>query len=212
MHFFIVIVFLLTASFSAAAPKIQVDHLGKSMGGWTDKGGKAAKFEVSGSLYRSWKPEISPTPVGGIFVSIRIDHLRGILASDDHASLEVTFDKDGNVVSARSSIALQGKRVTSDLIEGTGRLGARLVGMDLAAKVGTEMVSSLSSKILREKIREPGRVSFPAVLQHQYNLLCLALTTDEKDEGEPEEDAEGGGEAAPPERKAVPLEIEAPKK
>ena len=215
MRFSIVIVFFLTTTFSIADPKIQVDHLGKSMGGWADKGGKAAKFEVSGSRYRSWKPEISPTPVGGIFVSIRIDHLRGLLASDDHASLEVTFDKDGNVVSARSSIALQGKRVTSDLIEGTGRLGARLVGMDLAAKVGTEMVSNLSSKILREKIREPGRVSFPAVLQHQYNLLCLALKTDETDENdeeEPEENAEGEGEARPPARKAVPLEIEAPKK
>lgn len=192
---------------SPAAPKVRLDELGRSLGGWTDKSGKAAKYEVSGSSYRSWKPEVSPTPTGGIFVSVRIDHLRGMLASDDHASLEVTFDKDGNVVSARSSIALQGRRVTSDLIEGTGKLGAQLVGMDLAAKVGTEMISNLSGKILREQIREPGRVSFPAVLQHQYNLLCLAIET-----GGEEGDPEGEVEKEDPERKVVPLEIEAPKK
>jgi hypothetical protein len=209
IHFFLF--FLLTVLVSHAAPVIQVEQLGKAMGGWTDKGGKAARFEVSGSLYRSWKPEVSPTPTGGIFVSVRLDHLRGLLASDDHASLEVTFDAEGNVVSARSSIALQGRRVTSDLIEGTGRLGARLVGMDLAAKVGTEMVSNLSSKIFKEKIREPGRVSFPAVLQHQYNLLCLALET-EQAEDEEEGEGEDGGHSDGKERTAVPLTIEAPKK
>ncbi len=194
-----------------AAPEVKVDELGRSMGGWKDSGGKAAKFEVSGSVYRCWRPEVSPTPIGGIFVSLRIDHLRGVFASDDHSSLEVTFDRDGNVVSARSSIALQGKKVTSDLIEGTGKLGASLVGMELAAKVGAEMVSSLSAKILRENIREPGRVSFPAVMQHQYNLLCLAVTIPVDElaglEGEDQVDRNQSEE-----RKAVTLKIEVPKK
>lgn len=187
-------------------------ELGKSMGGWKDKGGKAAKFEVSGSTYRCWKPEMSPTPAGGIFVSIRIDHLRGIFASDDHSSLHVTFDRDGNIVSARSSIALQGKKVTSDLIEGTGKLGASLVGMDLAAKVGAEMVSSLSAKILRENIKEPGRVSFPAVMQHQYNLLCLAVTIPGEVDESDEENLDDTAVKAEQGRKSVPLKIETPKK
>lgn len=178
------------------------------MGGWKDRGGKAARFEVSGSKYRCWKPELTPTPAGGIFVSLRIDHLRGLLASDDHASLEVTFDADGNVVSARSSIALQGRRVTSDLVEGTGKLGAHFAGMDLAAKVGAEMIASLSAKVLRENIKEPGRVSFPAVLQHQYNLLCLAVSAPEVDQ----EVAEVPSDEAEKPRKAVPLEIEPARK
>lgn len=208
MRKLILLLFVSAVSLAHAGPELRVDDLGKSMGGWKDKGGKAAKFEVSGSKYRCWKPELSPTPTGGIFVSVRIDHLRGMLASDDHASLEVTFDKEGNVVSARSSIALQGKKVTSDLVEGTGKAGTKLVGMDLAAKVGTEMVTSLTAKILRENIKEPGRVSFPAVLQHQYNLLCLAVKM-------PEEAEINGGEddtADQDERKAVPLKINTPKK
>ncbi len=205
--FLIVCFWTSLASLASAAPEVQVEEMGKAMGGWKDKGGKAAKFEVSGSTYRCWKPEVSPTPTGGIFVSMRIDHLRGVFSADDHSSLNVTFDKHGDIVSARSSIALQGKKVTSDLIEGTGKLGARLVGMELAARVGTEMVSSLSAKILRENIKEPGRVSFPAVMQHQYHLLCLAVTM-------PEVEDEAGEDDNPEreERKSVPLEIALPKK
>lgn len=208
MRLLIVSFFIMAVPFLHAAPELKIDDLGKTMGGWKDKGGKAAKFEVSGSKYRCWKPELSPTPTGGVFVSVRVDHLRGVFASDDHASLEVTFDQDGNVVSARSSIALQGKKVTSDLVEGTGKAGTKLVGMDLAAKVGTEMITSLTAKILRENIKEPGRVSFPAVLQHQYNLLCLALKMPEGAKVEEREDDTTKIE----ERKAVPLEINAPKK
>lgn len=208
MRILLLSLFSLATLLTHAAPELRVADLGKSMGGWKDKSGKAARFEVSGSTYRCWKPEVSPTPLGGIFISLRIDHLRGIFASDDHASLEITFDKDGNVVSARSSIALQGKKVTSDLIEGTGKLGASLVGMELAAKVGTEMVTSLSAKIMRENIKEPGRVSFPAVMQHQYNLLCLAVTIPA------DADLENAGDATSEkeERKTVPLQIETPKK
>ncbi|MDB4265278.1 hypothetical protein N9891_00860 [bacterium] len=199
---------LMATSVLFASPNLRVDTLGKAMGGWKDKGGKAAKFEVSGSSYRCWKPEVSPTPTGGIFVSLRIDHLRGVFASDDHSSLEITFDRDGNVVSARSSIALQGKKVTSDLIEGTGKLGANLAGLQLAAKVGAEMVSRLSANILRENIKEPGRVSFPAVMQHQYNLLCLSVVMPEAEEIEVDEE----GARAKKERKVVPLNMDPLKK
>jgi hypothetical protein len=70
------------------------------------------------------------------------------------------------------------------------------------------MISDLSAKILRENIKEPGRVSFPAVLQHQYNLLCLAVMTPEPEE------VNGPGEPAvdPEVRQVVPLEIDSPKR
>lgn len=193
---------LVSAAF--AGPKVDIDQIGKAVGGWKDKGGRAAKFEVSGSTYRNWKPEVSPTLTGGLFVSVRIDHLRGAFATDDHASLEVTFDDKGNVVQARSSLAFQGKRITSDVVDNVGRAGANLVGMERAAKVGTDMVTSLSAKILRENIQEPGRVSFPAVLQHQYNLLCMAVRVAEAEEGEEVEPGEGKKN----ERKEAPLVIE----
>ncbi|MGJ8695120.1 MAG: hypothetical protein ACSHYF_02300 [Verrucomicrobiaceae bacterium] len=223
--------FILATGLSMAAPTVHLDLFGKSLGGWDAKEGKYADFVRSGSQYRTWKPEITPTLDGGVYVSVRIDHLRGRFASDDHASLEVTFDADGVVESARSSIALQGKRVTSDLVAGTGKLGASAVGLERAAKIGTEMVADLSAKILRENIREPGRVTFPAVLNHNYNLLCLAVTgppakailVDETtgdavtEEGKKEEVAKEEPKVEVPaskeeEKKSVPLVIDSPKK
>lgn len=189
-----------------AAPMVHVDRFGKSLGGWDGNKQKYADFERSGSKYRTWKPEVTPALNGGVFVSLRIDHLRGILASDDHASLEVTFRADGTVESARSSIALQGRRITSDLITDTGKIGVKAAGLDRAAKVGLDMVTNLSSKVFRENVREPGRVTFPAVLNHNYNLLCMAVGDLHKQqaksiEGEDQEKAT-----------AVKLVIEKPKK
>jgi hypothetical protein len=214
-------IFYLAAGLATASPIVHIDKFGKSLGGWNDKG-KYAEFERSGSIYRTWRPEITPMVNGGVFVSLRVDHLRGVFASDDHASLEVTFAPDGTVESARSSLALQGKRVTSDLIAGTGKLGANVAGLDRAAKVGAELLANLSAKILRENIREPGRVTFPAVLNHNYNLLCLAVTNvplaelvleddDEKDEEDDETEAPEEEKVEDPEvPTVVPLVIEKP--
>ena len=166
---------LLLGGVAQASPVVDEEVFGKMLGSWSEKKGRAASYEISGSNYRTWKPHISPTLDGGIFVSVRIDHLRGMLASDDHASLELSFDRQGNVATARSTIALQGRKVSSDLIQGGTKAGASLAGMDRAAKVGADLIASLSSKLLREKVSEPGRVGFPAALRHNYNLLCLAV-------------------------------------
>ncbi len=101
------LIFFQTAAVLAAA-EVDVEAFGKSLGGWDGKKEKLAEYEISVAKYRTYKPEVSPSPDGGIFVSLRIDHLRGLLASDDHASLEMTFSADGLLVTAQSSIALQG--------------------------------------------------------------------------------------------------------
>jgi hypothetical protein len=104
--------------------------------------------------------------------------MRGLLASDDHASLEMSFSADGNLVTAQSSIALQGHTITSELIRGgaaaTNTVSAPYV--DRAVKIGSDLVADLSSKLLREKIVEPGRVTYPAAIRHNYNLLYQAVT------------------------------------
>ncbi|MGC6427675.1 MAG: hypothetical protein ACON5H_11870 [Akkermansiaceae bacterium] len=202
--FFCVTAFALSSA--AAAPMVHIDRFGKSLGGWDGKKEKYAEFERSGSKYRTWKPDVTPALNGGVFVSIRIDHLRGMFASDDHASLEVTFRADGTVESARSSIALQGRRITSDLITDTGKFGAKAAGLDRAAKVGLDMVSNLSSKVFRENVKEPGRVTFPAVLNHNYNLLCMAVGDLHKQIANPTEGEEAEKAAA------VKLVIEKSKK
>lgn len=167
---------------SGLCADVSVDEtgFGKSLGGWNGRGGKAAEYPLSGANYRTYRPEVTPTPDGGIFVSLRIDHVRGWLSSDDHAMLEITVDKEGRVVSAQSSIAIQGRSVTSDVIRGGTDAGQKIAGVDRAVQIGTDLIADVSAKMLREKLVEAGRVSFPAALRHNYNLLYQAFRTEEE--------------------------------
>lgn len=158
-----------------AGVSIDIEAFGRSLGGWKAKGKTACDYELSGAGYRTYKPEITPTPDGGVFTSIRIDHLRGWLASDDHAVLEVTIDQNGSIVSAQSNLALQGRAISSDLIRSSGDVGKSVPGVGGAVKVGADLTADLTSKLLREKIVEPGRVNFPAAVRHNYNLLFQAI-------------------------------------
>ncbi len=167
------------ASLSLAGVAIDADSFGKSLGGWTKRGNQSAEYPLSGSGYRTYKPEVSPTPDGGIFVSVRIDHVRGWLASDDHAILEITVNSKGMIASAQSNIAIQGQSITSDVILGTNEASKQIVsGPERAVQIGADLVSDLSAKMLRENIVEAGRVSFPAALRHNYNLLFQAVRLD----------------------------------
>lgn len=163
----------------AAGVRIDDEALGNNLGGWKKRSGKAAEYSLSGASYRTYKPEVSPTPDGGIFVSVRIDHVRGWLSSDDHAILEITVNDKGGIVSAQSNIAIQGRSITSDVILGANQAGQQTVPMDRAVQIGTELVADLSAKLLREKIVEAGRVSFPAAIRHNYNQLFQAIRVEE---------------------------------
>jgi hypothetical protein len=160
---------------AAAEIKLDEETYGKSLGGWNKLEGKAVEYKLSGSDYLTYKPEITPTPEGGIFVSVRIDHVRGWLSSDDHAMLEITVAPHGVISSAKSSIAIQGRSITSDVILGTTAAGKEVTGAERAVQIGADLVADLSAKLLREKIVEAGRVSFPSALRHNYNLIYQAL-------------------------------------
>lgn len=175
LHRFVALLWLGLAIIVRAEVKIDEAAFGKSLGGWLKRSKQAAEYPLSGSVYRTYKPEITPTPDGGLFVSIRIDHVRGWLSSDDHAILEITVNPKGGIASAQSNIAIQGRSITSDVILGTARAGAKVGVADHAVQVGTDLIADLSAKLLREKIVEPGRVSFPAAIRHNYNLLFRAI-------------------------------------
>lgn len=173
----LLIALLGTLASAHAEVVVDVAMFGDSLGGWMARKGKAAEYELSEAGYRTYQPEVSPSPDGGIFISVRIDHRRGFLASDDHASLELSFAPDGTLVSAQSSLALQGRTISSELIKGGASASTSVAApqIDRAVKVGSDLVSDLTSKLLREKIVEPGRVSFPAAIRHNYNLLYKAV-------------------------------------
>lgn len=180
MKFKILTVAAFAATAWTALAEVKVDHeaLGKSLGGWKKKDNQAAEYSQSGTIYRTYKPEVTPTPEGGIFISLRIDNVRGWMSSDDYAVLEVTVSPQGVISSAKSNIALQGRSISSDVIMGASEAGKTITGADRAVQIGTDLIANLSAKFLSEKVVEAGRVSFPAALRHNYNLLYQALRLD----------------------------------
>ncbi len=179
--FLLITALLASVLHSFAAVSIDEGAFGNSLGGWKKRNNLAAEYPLSGADYRTYKPEVSPTPDGGIFISVRIDHVRGWLASDDHAVLEITVNSKGAIASAQSTIAIQGQSIKSDVIVGGGEAGKAILSPEGAVQIGTDLVANLSAKLLRENIVEAGRVSLPAVLRHNYNRLFQAIRVD----GEP---------------------------
>ncbi len=171
---------LLLASVLNAFAVVSIDEaaFGASLGGWKKRANSAAEYPLSGADYRTYKPEVSPTPDGGIFISVRIDHVRGWLASDDHAILEITVSPRGAIASAQSTIAIQGQSIKSDVILGGNEAGKAILSPEGAVQIGTDLVANLSAKLLRENIVEAGRVALPAVLRHNYNRLFQSIRVD----------------------------------
>jgi len=105
--------------------------------GWNDEDGAAAKYKSSGSDYRTYRPEVSPTPEGGLFASTKIDHIRGY-QPDDHNQLEMEFDRQGEILSARSVMNFAGiPQFDTDLIRAAGGQAGEDVGKiaELSAKI-----------------------------------------------------------------------------
>ena len=107
------IVLLFTAA-AHAGVEVDLEKLGESLGGWKRESGKAAEYKFSESNYRTYKPEITQSPDGGIFVSMRVDHMRGMFSADDHASLEMSFGPDGEMLTAQAYISIQDRRISSN--------------------------------------------------------------------------------------------------
>lgn len=167
---------ILVASVVSSLGGAVVDHetFAENLGGWK-KPDTYIDYSLSGADYRTYKPEISPTPDGGIYVSIRIDHRRGWLSSDDHATLELTVSSKGVISAAQSTIAVQGQSIASDVIVGTNEAGKNILDPKDTVRIGTDLVANLTAKLLREGLVEAGRVSFPAVIRHNYNYLFQAV-------------------------------------
>jgi hypothetical protein len=171
-------------------PRLNLARLGSELTGWSDKGGTAAYYNNGGSNYRTYQPTVSMTPVGGLFISTKIDHIRGG-DQDDHNQLEMEFDRDGHIVSTRSVMTIQGTpqfdtglvKAAADLDDRAGKIA------EVSAKILNSLMSFISG--LNE---HGGRANFPAVVQHNLHRIADCIepgardiatveTTAEKDAG-----------------------------
>ena len=60
----------------------------------------------------------------------------------------------------------------------SGGVNIAMIAETAGREGGTDLVADLSSKLLRENLVEAGRVSFPAAVRHNYNLLFQAIRQD----------------------------------
>lgn len=178
--------FLLIASAARAGVEVDIEKFGASLGGWNKEKKKAAEYKFSEVDYRTYKPEVTAAPDGGVFISVRVDHLRGMFSSDDHASLEMSFAPDGTLLSSQAAISIQARKISSDMFRSGGSSAAKAAGelvggtAEKAAKLSSNVFANLAGKLLRENVTEPGRIAYPAALRHNYNLLyqCVKYVKD----------------------------------
>ena len=200
---FVCLLMIIGAALLRAEVVIDVEAFGKELGGWKARKNKAVDYVLSEAEYRTYRPVITDTPEGGKYVSVRIDHRRGVFSSDDHALLQITLGPHGELISLESSIHTQGKSIRSDVVATTGATAAQTLGADPILRAGMTLARDLSRKLAGEVRTEPGRVVFPAVIIHNYNKLmgCVAYAAPPA----PAERIAEGGEAKAAEVSSTPV-------
>lgn len=132
------------------------------------KGGRAYELLSQDSNYRVWRPDVATSPDGGVALSMKLDHIRGMF-QDDHALMQLAFRPNGTLASSSWTIELQGHNPVSKFLDvASGELPA---GVSSVAK----LVATLTSAI--EDLGERGgRLNFPAVLGFIATRVTLRMS------------------------------------
>ena len=155
--------------------------LGRLLTKWDKKNGTAAEYKQSNSNYRTYKPSVSTTPQGGLFIATTIDHIRGF-AKDDHAHLDMEFDASGAIISGQAKFDIAGNpNFDTGLVKSAagvvgGVAGGPATGLASAAiaEVAAKIANSLSGAISRMG-EHGGRANFPAIVRMNMNNIYESL-------------------------------------
>ncbi|OUJ75795.1 LGFP repeat-containing protein [Hymenobacter crusticola] len=164
-----------------SALQFDMAKLGQQLTGWDAKDGSAAEYTSAGSNYRTYKPSVSPTPSGGLFISTKLDHIRG-MAADDHAQVEMEFAANGVIISSRVAMTIQGHNtLDTGLIAGAAGAGGTVFGGPAVGAAATA-IAELSAKIVNSLTKfitnlseTGGRANFPAVVRLNMNCIFASL-------------------------------------
>ena len=161
---------ILCPTLTFAGPTLNLDALGKSLGGWDDKNQTAAKYKSADSNYRTYKPTkpagISDTAEGGLFISTKIDHIRGN-AADDHCQLEMTFNAQGKLTILKAEITIGDNKLDTSILTAASD--------DARVKMAAKLYDKLTNQVTKWS-EFGGRKNFPAVIQHNINYIIMAVT------------------------------------
>jgi hypothetical protein len=162
-------------------PALDQLRMGEILGGWDDKGGKAARYDHAGSPYRTYKPWVTNAADGAVTVSTKIDHIRDSpvidLVQDDHCLLTVTFDSDGEIVSVSATMKFAEVPQFDPILVEKAVIAAGQVKYAAAAKVAAEVLNSLA-KFITNRTDHGGRLNFPTVVKNNIDIIWKCVAED----------------------------------
>ena len=172
---------------------LDTEGLGEKLGGWDPKR-KTASYEIADAGYKTYKPTVTPTVDGGIFVTTKICQTRG--ARDGICHLEMTFDKSGNVISAQAKIKIGSRTYDTKVVEldRNARDEAEAAGRKIpnpTAQIATDLFSRLDEEILKWQTERTaaaqerkdligrlsgnagdGNANLSGAIRHNFNLIA----------------------------------------
>lgn len=98
---------------SSAAVAFHLEGFGQSLNGWNKKG--IAYYTIDRHTYRTYRPTMSPTPGGGMFLSTRVEHSPK-MGKTTTSYIELSFDSAGRLLTSQIRVNLAGKQITTGLI------------------------------------------------------------------------------------------------
>ena len=165
------------AGSSNASTSVGIDEaaLGRALGeGWTAKEGTAVEYHQGDHNYRTWEIHQSPTSDGGVQVSFKIDHIRGVWA-DDHAYVDLTLDRSCGVVDSSAEIRLADGNVLMADTEDAIATSAAAAGPEYGA--GAQQGTQIANQLLAQMQvfgETGGRELFPGIVEHNINHVVAA--------------------------------------
>ena len=175
---------------SAFGLGVNLESLGQSLNGWNK--GRVATYTIDNQTYRTHQPTVTKNLDGGIFLSMRVEHLSAI-RPDAVAYLELTFTPSGYVGSSQIRLTMNGKKFDTgqvlrpqEQVLAEGEVGSadwrtthmKLV-LDLFSKLDSQFTKSEGKEDKPVKKDIWGRLNgskldsadLSAALRHNLNLL-----------------------------------------
>lgn len=120
---------------------VDIETLGQSLNGWSKN--RTATYTIDSQTYRTHVPTVTRNLDGGMFVSMRVEHLSGI-RPDATGYLELTFTPSGYVGAAQIRLTMNGKKYN------TGQILREVERMPAEGEIGSLDWRTTHTKLVLE--------------------------------------------------------------
>ena len=108
-----------------SAVTFDTETFGQTLNGWRKN--STASYSIDSHSYLTYKPTVTPSPEGGIFISTRVEH-RPTLGKKTTSYIGLSYSEDGTLITAQIRIMAGDKQINSGLIQRQALAPAPLQG------------------------------------------------------------------------------------